>query len=192
MKTVCLFAALVFALMACGDASTSSAPIAEKTPATVVSTTVDSTAAAAALHRFFAWYNTNQETLNKYAITNDKGKHLQLDEKQLAAYLAEFKKSGVVSDEFVADETKFYQACAKLWQNENIDDVPSGMDADRMYCAQDYVGDYATAPVKVVVNGDRATATLMPGEDMKVDFELKKENGQWLLAKTKCDCGVAY
>ncbi len=192
MRTVCLLAVFAFALTACGDAGKSSAPVAEKTPAPVVTTTADSTAAAAALHRFFAWYNTNQEALGKFDITNDTGKHLQLNEKALAQYLAELKKSGVVSDEFVADETKFYQTCAKLWQTENIDDVPSGMGQDRMYCAQDYMGDYALAPVKVTVSGDRALASLMPVEDIKINFDLKKENGQWLLAKIKCDCGVAY
>ena len=97
-----------------------------------------------------------------------------------------------MSDEFVTDETKFYKACAKVWQTEQEDDVSSGLDADRYFCAQDEVEAYNTKPVVSTINGDRAQASLMVAVESPIKFEMKKENGKWLLAKVDCNMGVKY
>ena len=155
----------------------------------------DSTAIGDALRGFYTWYDKNAERIGNINYINDKGKHLILDEKQLQIYLTELKSSGFVSDELLADETKFYQACAKEWQTEAKGDVPTGLEADRLLCAQDYVAPYNTGTVTSVINGNRAKATLtLSGEGGKSDFkyEMVKEGDRWLLAKLDCDMGVKY
>ncbi len=156
----------------------------------------DNSAITEALHGFFTWYDANQERIGKIDFVNDKGKHLALDEKQLAAFHAEVKKSGFVSDELIADEIKFYKACAKSWEEETKGEVPTGMEADRFLCAQDFVAPYNTGKVTSIINGDRAKATLTltgtQGEKSDFKFDMKKEGGKWLLAKLDCDMGVKY
>ncbi len=136
-----------------------------------------------------------RDTTKPFDITDDTGKHLKINEKALKAYLGEFQKSGFVTESFIAGEFDFYQKCAKLWQNEDIGDVPSGMDADKMLCAQD--GDiqmWTKSPVRVVkINDIQAKATLYAsdaGGDFERHFELTKENGKWLLSKVECDMGI--
>lgn len=189
MKNLSILGIVLTLAAACGQKAPDTAKSA--TPAV----NADSAGVATALHGFFTWYRDAEISLaNKMDFVDASGDHPRLDEAKLAAYLAEFKKSGFVSDEFIADETKFYRACAKLWANEHPDDVPSGMDASRYYCAQETLGDYTTAPVKVTLNGDRAKARLevLKEDNFILDFDLKKENGRWLLAKVGCDMGVPY
>ena len=69
------------------------------------------------------------------------------------------------------------------------------MDADRMYCAQD--GEYeefTTAAVNSTVTGDRAVAKMVfkpnSGNGESRNYELKKENGKWLITKVECDMGI--
>ena len=164
---------------------------------TLVSTVSDSAAISESLRAFYTWYDANSQRLGAINFTNNKSAHTSLDENQLQLYLAEIKKSGLVSDELIADETKFFHACAKLWQNEPSDEPNSGLEADRFLCAQDYIAPYNTGVVSSVINGDRAQSTLtlkgsMPGETNNFNFEMKKENGKWLLAKLGCDMGVNY
>lgn len=156
----------------------------------------DSTAIAATIHGFYGWYNGfASDTTQAYDFTDASGQHLRLKPDVLEKYLGEFRKSGFVSEEFIANEQKFYAACEKLWQNEAVDDVPSGMDADKMFCAQDWeFAEFTTAPVSSRVNADKATASIMfspnsPNGESR-SFELKKENGKWLLTKVICDTGV--
>jgi hypothetical protein len=159
---------------------------------------VDSLEIAESLHTFYKWYATTGEPLQTdFNFINQDGEHPVLDEAKLATYLGEFVKSGVVSTAWVADETRFYRACAELWKNEMSGEIISGMDADRFYCAQDgEFAEFQTAPVSVKVNGDQAKVELL----LKTDgpnggprsFEMKKENNKWLLSKLGCDSGVKY
>ena len=184
----------VYLLTACQNTETANKETIEN-KVIAQSSTNDSTAITETLHGFFSWYEANEERISKIDYINDKGKHLTLDEKQLQAYLAEVKKSGFVSDEFVADEIKFYQACAKAWQHETTDEVNTGLDADRYHCAQDFVAPYNTGLVTSKINGDRAHAVLTLSDGagkIDIEFEMKKENEHWLLAKLGCDMGVKY
>lgn len=163
-----------------------------------VSAPPDSIAIADAIHNFYTWYDANSIRLGKtYNFTVEGGAHTTLDEKQLQLFFADIKKSGFVSDELIADETKFYQACAKIWQTEDKDEINTGLESERFLCAQDYIAPYNTGTVTSIINGNRAQTTLtltgsMPGETNAFTYEMKKENGKWLLAKLGCDMGVKY
>ena len=188
-----LVATLFFA--ACNNKDAAKSAASAETKTVVANTTADSLAIADALHGFFTWFDANETRLEKIEYVNDKGKHLVLDEKQLMLYHAEVKKSGFVSDDFIADEKKFYQACSKAWANERKDEVPTGLDANRYHCAQDFMAPYNTGAVTSTINGDHADAVLtLSAGTAKSDFkfEMKKENGKWLLSKINCDLGVKY
>ena len=165
----------------------------EKMPPSVSN---DSTEIAATIHGFFMWYDAMQrDTTHPFDITDDSGKHLKINEPALKKYLGEFMKSGFVTESFIVGEFDFYKKCEKLWQNEEIGDVPSGMDADKMLCAQD--GDIAMwtkSPVRVVKKDDTHAKATLYAKDENGEFErfyeLTKENGKWLLSKVECDLGI--
>lgn len=156
----------------------------------------DSTGISNSLTGFFSWYDAHVDSLSAIRFVNDAGEHLTLDENKLQTYLSALKGSGYVSDELLADEVRFYRACAKEWKTESKDEIPSGLSADRFYCAQDYIAPYQEGKVSSVVNGDRAKAVLTltgeMGERSEFRFELKKEAGKWLLSRLDCSLGVDY
>ena len=171
------------------NSSNSSTPVVEKS---VVS---DSAAIAETIHGFYKFYSTFENDSIQYDFVDDSGKFLKLDEMKLKKYLGKFFQTGLVSEEFISNERDFYLKCGKLWEKEEKGDVPSGMDADRMYCGQD--GDFpefTTAPVISTITGDRATAKMVfkpnSGNGETRNYELKKENGKWLMAKVECDMGI--
>ena len=190
MKHLLLIGFCFLAIMSCADKTKTGT---EKTPPSVSN---DSTEIAATIHGFFTWYDAMQrDTTKPFDITDNTGKHLKINEKALKAYLGEFHKSGFVNESFIAGEFEYYQKCAKLWQNEAVDDVPSGMDADKMFCAQDWDIDIWTkSPVRIVKTDEvHAKATLFINDangDFERHFELTKENGKWLLSKVECDMGI--
>jgi hypothetical protein len=189
MKPFFFATALLF--MGCGGKNE---PASTPKKADIVTATVkntDQNDITNTLHDFFAWYERVNEKLSR-DFMYEKNKHLVLDEAKMKAYFAEFKQSGFVSDEFIADEIQFYKACAKIWQTELVGDVPTGLEADRYFCAQDFVDAYHKAPVTATIIGDRAKAVLVVAADNKLSFDMKKENNKWLLAKVNCDSGVKY
>jgi Protein of unknown function (DUF3828) len=187
---------LVTFVTACKNNAETKNTATTETKAAASPANADNTAITETLHGFFTWYSANDERIGKINFVNETGKHLALDEKQLTVYHAEVKKSGFVSDEFIADEIKFYKACSKSWEEETKGEVPTGMGADRYLCAQDFIAPYNTGTVTSVINGDRAKATLTlkgeQGEKSDFTFDMKKEGGKWLLAKLGCDMGVKY
>jgi hypothetical protein len=202
-----IFFALTLALFAVAcqnpgrtDAAATPGPAAPETPAAAPSgsaTAADSAAIADAVHAFFRWYNANQERLaNDFVqVLDTKSGHTKLVEPQFQRYVTSFKASNAVSQEFIDNEVKFYRAAEKLWQNEDPEEVNSGLDADKYYCAQDMdPGEFMSAPVRAEIRGDRAKATLLLDPEgmngAEREFELKKENGKWLLTKVVCDMGV--
>jgi hypothetical protein len=68
----------------------------------------------------------------------------------------------------------------------------AGLEADRYYCAQDYVAPYNKAPIKATIAGDRAKAVLTLMANDTLTFDMKKENNKWLIAKLGCNAGVNY
>ena len=99
--------------------------------------------------------------------------------------------SGLVSDELIISEAAYYRACAKKWATEEKDEIPSGLSLDRFHCAMDYIAPYPSGKVSADVKGDRAHAVLTltgeHGESVDFKYDLKKENGKWLLSKLGCD-----
>lgn len=191
MRNLFFFSTACFLLfMACAE---NSPKAAEKMPPSVSNDTTD---IAATIHGFFVWYDKFQnDTTRHIDFMDDSGKHLKINETALKTYLGEFQKSGFVSESFIVGEFDFYQKCAKLWQNEEKDGIPSGMDADKIFCAQDWDIDVWTkSPVRIVKTDDtHAKATLYGTwntDKFERQYELVKENGKWLLTKIECDTGV--
>ena len=149
------------------------------------------------IHGFYKWYNAFQSDSSKQVnFIDDSGKRLKINITEFKKYLAEFNKSGVVSEEFIINEYNFYIECELRWQREKKGDVPTGLDADKFYCAQDGEFDeFTTAPITSVVTGNTAKATMtfnpesVNGEDRRT-FDLKKERGKWLLVNVDCEIGV--
>jgi hypothetical protein len=185
MKYILIFSILFLEMAACQNTGESAAASKEGIK-------TDSLAIADALHGFFKWYEDNNERLGTIRFVDNTGVHLKLDEAKLDEYLAEFEKSGFVSNGFIEDEKKFYRTCSAFWATEPIDEVPTGLGADRYYCAQDFVAPYSTGAGTSMVQGDRADAVLALDETSKFNFGMVRKNGRWLLDKTGCNMGVQY
>lgn len=156
----------------------------------------DSVAIKNTIHAFFTWYDANFERLGKIKFVTDSATHLSLNENNLQIYLAEIKKSGFVSDELIEDETRFYKACAEIWKKQKKTEIPEGLQSDRFYCAHDYIAPYNTGNVLSTINDEKASAVLSltgkKNEKNDFRFELKKENGKWLLSKLGCNFGIVH
>lgn len=191
MKKTILFILPFFLFVACTE-------VPKNAPATASTTTTtpalsDSAAIADVIHGFYKWYDRfSQDSTKSFNFTNDKGKHLTLDMPKLEKYLAEFKATGFISAEFVENDIAFYKKCEKIWQTEEKDGIPTGMDADKYFCAQDWEIDFWTkSPVRIKPLGTDKVAATMYGTEgggkKEHNFELKKENGKWLLSKIECE-----
>ena len=166
---------------------------AEVSKTAVPAVNLDSVAMAETVHAFYKWYGESGEQLiTRINFVNTAGKNPTLDLAVLAKYLGEFSKSGAICTEFIQNETIFYRACALAWANENSDEGMTGFDIDRYYCQQDgEVREFQTAGITSQITGDRATVQLMldpkgPNGGPR-NFEMKKENGKWLLSKNGCE-----
>ena len=181
---------ILLSFIACQDATQH-----REAPAQVdvmATNTVDSVAIANTLHGFFIWYDANLERLGWTRFVDDStGEHLLLNEDKLRGYLDDLRSSGFVSDELVIEEAAYYRACAKKWATEEKDEIPSGLSIDRFHCAMDYIAPYPTGKVTAAIHGDRAHAVLTltgeHGASYDFKYDLKKEDGKWLLAKLGCN-----
>lgn len=156
----------------------------------------DSTEIANTIHGFYKWYDVYVSDETKLVnFTKVAGKHLTLDIPLLDKYLADIKGSGFVSAELLEADKAFYQSLEKIWQTEDsAEGIPTGMDADRYFCAQDWdINFWTQAPVRIKSIGKNKIAASLYGTQAespsKPNFELKKENGKWLLAKIECNMG---
>jgi hypothetical protein len=112
----------------------------------------------------------------------------------LDAYYAKLKESGFISQAYIdADKAYLQNLEATAWKNENVEEGPiSGLDYDRFFCAQDYdINFWVSAPIAAEGLGtEQATATMTGdegGSERSQKFELKKENGKWLISKIVCE-----
>lgn len=159
--------------------------------------TSDSSAIADVIHGFYQWYDQSiSNRANDINFTKTVKKHYALDLPLLEKYLAHIKSSGFVSSEFLDNEMAFYKSCEKLWLKEEAEGPPIGMDADKYFCAQDWdIHFWTKSPVRIKsIGNDKVAATLygsMSGSPFEHNFELKKENGKWLLSKIECDMGIS-
>lgn len=181
--------------------STPAVPVATTAPATVpaLDSTAEKAAVTAAVRGFFSWYSQFMQTQDyksdKYHFVDYDTPHPALKPAVLDAYLQAFVKGGFVGQEFVKRQKAFYQKASLLWQKEEKGDIPSGMDADPFFCAQDDVVEYyLKAPVQVQFTGPNQATAILDVTDPAMGMQLKvfaaKENGKWLYAGTECDLGV--
>lgn len=191
MKTLVNISFLAILLFSCKDAPKNT-PVIEASKEVIS----DSMAVTNTIRGFYKWYKDFVVDTTKHMdFADDSGKHYKLNTSKLERYYAHFKVTGFVSNEFIENEYAFYKKCNTLWQDEPVDDVPSCLDADKYYCAQDWDDNiWLNSPIKITkTNGDRASATLYYKDQaysMERNFELKKENGKWVLAKIECDMGI--
>jgi Protein of unknown function (DUF3828) len=156
----------------------------------------DSAAVANTIHGFYKWYDVfSMDTSKRGDFADQNGKYLRLDEPKMKKYYTYFQETGFVSAEFIENEYTFYRKCSEFWKTEEVGDVPTGMDADKYFCAQDWEIEFWTnAPVRIKnIGTDRVGATLFSTDKkypLERNFELKKENGKWVLTKIECDMGV--
>lgn len=146
----------------------------------------------AVIHGFYTWYDTfSQSKEAEISFLDDTGPHLKLDSVKLKTYLGRFTISGFVGEAFVTNQKAFYKDCEQLWQSESKDEPGSCLDYDPYFCAQDWdINFWTKSPVAVVVDGDKASATMTgteAGSTRTQHFELANENGKWLLAKVICE-----
>jgi hypothetical protein len=186
MKKAIFVIALAAFFASCGEPSKS---MAKKAP----EVNTDSIGMADAIHAFYKWYGeAGTQLMAKPIFVNNSGKTATLDLSLLAKHLGEFSKSGAICTEFTQNETIFYRACALAWANEKPGDVLTGFEADRYYCQQDgEPREFLTAGITYQKTGDRATVQLMldpngPNGGPR-NFEMKQENGKWLLSKNGCE-----
>lgn len=146
-----------------------------------------------AIHGFFNWYAVQSDKVSpngaawKSDFISDKGKHLKLDATKLDRYFATLRSSGFISEDFIKQERAILKKCEALWQKENKDDVPSCLDADRFYCAQDGDINFWTKGNVVVslTNDTEAAATLSDSLEQR-HFMMTKQNGKWLIKHIEC------
>lgn len=187
---VLLFSTILLIVLACGGKETSAN---QQTGKEIAVANKDSIGMADALHSFFKWYGeTGEQLITKINFVDTKGKHPTLNITTLMQYLDEFKKSGAVCNEFVQNETIYYNACAQAWKNENSDEQLTGFDHDRYYCQQDGdVTEFLKAGVSYESPSDgRATTQLLldpngPNVGPRA-FEMKREKGKWYISKILC------
>jgi hypothetical protein len=142
------------------------------------------------IHQFSQWYNDyvtgvseNQQFIDR------KGPFARLDSAGLQSYLVNLKSSGLVSETMLEGERAFYQKCEPFWQNENKEEVLTGMDANRFFCGQDWdIKLWTSAPVTAEGLGtDEVEATMGPLEGGRsVKFSLEKEADKWLITDVNC------
>lgn len=144
------------------------------------------------IHNFYKWYEGSMETVSGFEYVKG-GKSSTLVQEQLDAYYALLLKSGFISQEYIDDDRDFLKNLeATAWKNENVNEEPlTGLDYDRFFCAQDWEINYwTTSPVSAVdLSKDRVQATMTGtegGSPREQKFELKKENGKWLIVKIIC------
>lgn len=191
MKNLTFIFFALFLFFACTEAP-KNAPISEATKEVVS----DSMAITNTIHGFYKWYNIfSMDTTKRGDFADQSGKYIRLNEPKMKKYFSYFQETGFVSTTFIENEYAFYKKCEAIWKTEEVGDVPTGMDADKYYCAQDWDNEFWTnAPVRIkMVSPDSAFATLYSTDknvQLERNFELKKEKDKWLLAKIECDMGV--
>jgi hypothetical protein len=204
MRILMFFVLLILGLTACvGGGEKLGAGIGDNNKVEVAKAVAqvvnqDSISMAETIHTFYKWYGeSGKQLITKIIFVNKSAKHPTLDLKILGNYLGEFSKSGAICMEFIQNETIFYRACALAWREENSDGLLTGFEADRYYCEQDGdVSEFLTAGITYQITDDRATVQLLldpngPNGGPR-NFEMKKENGKWLLSKNGCESAFVH
>jgi hypothetical protein len=147
---------------------------------------LDQAAITETIHKFAQWASDFANNPSEdHNFLDMKGKFARLDSALLNRYLAKIKASGLVSDTYINSERAYYQKCEPFWQNENKDEILTGMDDNRFFHAQDYdLKQWTTTPVNVVegLGTDEVTATMNSADSTPfVTYTLEKQVDKWLI-----------
>ena len=196
MKYILFFFLAAFTLLSCKNTATSNTGAAteELSKDNGLDDDPDLLAITDVIHNFFKWYGANVDVIEENYVTY--GKQLKLDNTKLDAYYAKLSGSGSLSQEYFDGDRAFLKNLeANVWAKEKYEDgPPTGLDANRIFCAQDWDLDFWTsAPVYVDGLGTERVKANLTGDEgdspRTQNFELKKENGKWLIAKIICEAG---
>ncbi len=194
MKNLVFSAVFISLLVACAGGN-KNAEIS-KTAASKID--LDSVGMAETIHAFYKWYGeAGKELTTKTSFVNTEAKYPRLDLGLLGTHLGEFSKSGAVCTEFIQNETVFYRACGLAWTEQKVGDVLTGFEVDRYYCQNDEnAAEFLTAGITYKMEDEYAVVQLMldpkgPNGGPR-DFEMKKQNGKWLLSKFLCNAAYTH
>lgn len=200
MKYLLIFCLAVFSFSACQNTAskTDQTTTEEPTDSGESQDDPDLVAITDVIHNFYQWYEDAQEKLKDIKIVNYGGKHLTLNKANVDAYFDKIFKSGFISKEYIEGEKAYLSKWEAEWQKEVYEDgdAPTGLDADRFFCAQDYdIKFWTTAPVGAEGLGTETVKATMSGDEggspREQKFELKKENGKWMITKIECAMDAA-
>jgi hypothetical protein len=189
-KNILLSLSMMMIFFACQESPT-------KTMTETSDISADSTAITTVIHDFYEWYGDFVMGEKSIIFIKEENGHNVLDLPLLDEYLAKFQATELVSNQFIDRQIAYYRACEKIWQKESADDIPSGLDADKYFCGQDYdINFWIKSPVRLEsIDGNKVIATMygMEGDLPKEqNFELVKENNKWLLSEIECDMGIDF
>ena len=155
-------------------------------------TNADAEAIAQTVHQFYGWYEKFvMDTTKQHIYVNLSGKYAVLDSAKLEKYYDQLRESQLLSEEYFANDKAYLQACEPIWKQDGMEGPLAGLDFDRVFNAQDWDGKYmTTTPLMVEMQGtERAKAVYADTTEAAArnpKFELKKENGKWLISKIDC------
>lgn len=185
----------------------------QQSPETGVTTTPETTATPAAdpakdsaeirktITDFYNWYNKNDSRFFDYHLYSGTKKKdappYKINWEEVEKYQS-FIRANVpqLGEEFISHQKKFLQQCDSAFKVDVTDDIPYGFDYDWYTNSQDdaqylvdeinkpgpwaitWLGDYATIPIKG--SYDDGTSKV---ETTLVVLTMKKENGQWKIAR---------
>ena len=150
---------------------------------------------------FYNWYNKNYSTFQAYNLYSSiKKKDLppyKINWDQVAKY-QDYIRTSVpqLGQEFISNQKRFFQQCDSAFKANVEDDMPYGFDYDWYTNSQEdpkYLVDEINKPTTWLItrSGDYATVEVKGEFDNNGKKELtavllltmKKENGQWTIAK---------
>jgi hypothetical protein len=150
---------------------------------------------------FYNWYNKNYakfQVYNLYSSIKKKGAPpYKINWSEVTKY-QDFIRASVpqLGEEFISNQKRFFQQCDSAFKVDVEDDIPYGFDYDWYTNSQEdaqYTIDEMNKAKQwiIKVNGDDATAEVKGtyddnGKQTETTFmrlALKKENGQWKIAK---------
>lgn len=152
----------------------------------------DSLDIAKCIHGFYEWYSLFVvDSQSRIDFVEDDGMHYRLSRARLDTYLQKLAKCEFVTNQLIWHQREMYLKCEKLWQRENNQDVPSCMDGDPLFCAQEWDMEYWTqSPVMIDYIKNDSAEVRMEGisfhSPMTRKFGLKKEGERWKLALVEC------
>ncbi|MCY7309755.1 MAG: hypothetical protein LH619_03165 [Chitinophagaceae bacterium] len=163
--------------------------------------TKDSTAIRTVIMNFYNWYNTNFAKFQEYDLYSGiKKKDMppyKINWDQVTKYQDFIRTSAPqLGEEFLSNQKKFFQQCDSAFKTDTQDELPYGFDYDWYTNTQEdpqYTLDEMNKAKQWIinVNGDNATTEVKGTFDDNgkqtemtvIKLALKKESGQWKIAK---------